>query len=89
MNYSIINVVINTYLKVDNNLKQKLLYKCCSSYVSDSRFQFGYIPLASRSFHSSHARGEVQKDGVEVLLSPQEVSRNKVKFKCKNIHETL
>ncbi|CAH0716377.1 unnamed protein product, partial [Brenthis ino] len=74
MNYSIINVVINTYLKLDNNLKQKLLYKCYSSYVSDSRSLFGYIPISSRSFHSSHARGEVQKDGVEVLLSPQEVT---------------
>lgn len=74
MNYSILTVLNNTCLKIDKNLKQKLFNKWCKSYVSDDRIRLGYISSGSRCFHSSYTLSEAQKDGVEVLLSPQEVS---------------
>ncbi|XP_026500576.1 pyruvate dehydrogenase [acetyl-transferring]-phosphatase 1, mitochondrial [Vanessa tameamea] len=74
MNYSNINVVISTYLKVDRSFKQKLSNIWYKSCAFDDRRQFKYIALGSRFFHTSHARRQVKKDGVEVLLSPQEVT---------------
>ncbi|CAH2103214.1 unnamed protein product [Euphydryas editha] len=74
MNYSNINVVVSTYLKVDRSLKQKLSNIWYKSGALDDRNQFGCINLTSRFFHSFNVRRQVEKDGVEVLLSPQEVT---------------
>lgn len=74
MNYSNINVIVSTYLKIDRSFKRKLSniwYKTC---VLNDNNQIDCNNLSSRSFHSSNLRGQVKNDGVEVLLSPQEVS---------------
>ncbi|XP_039764081.1 pyruvate dehydrogenase [acetyl-transferring]-phosphatase 1, mitochondrial isoform X1 [Pararge aegeria] len=65
MNCSNINIVFNTCAKIDRSLRQKLSSIWYKSYVLGDR---------TRYFHSSRTICQTQKDDVEVLLSPQEVT---------------
>ncbi|XP_032527420.2 pyruvate dehydrogenase [acetyl-transferring]-phosphatase 1, mitochondrial [Danaus plexippus] len=71
MNYSSVNLLINTSLKVDRSLTQKLSNIWHKGYVLSNRYQIRCIPLKS-CLHISHATSQSHKE--DVLLSPQEVS---------------
>lgn len=68
MSCSNINIIVNSCLKLDPGLRQKIL----GNWNKD--FLFGCPPTYGRSFHSSQKLVQAQKDTDTVLPSPQEVS---------------
>lgn len=68
MSYSNINLIVNSCLKLDPGLRQKLLGNWCKAFV------FGCVSTCQRSLHSSRRLNQSQKDTVAVLPSPQEVT---------------
>lgn len=68
MSCSNLNIIVNSCLKLDPGLRQKIL----GNWNKD--FLFGYTPCYRRSFHIFKKLDQAQKDSVAVLPSPQEVS---------------
>lgn len=76
MNSSKLNLLlntVNTYLRLNSDVKQTILKK----YFKENFTLFWNTTSSNtRYFHSSLKAAQVQKDGVTVLPSPQEVSFN-------------
>ncbi|XP_063837908.1 pyruvate dehydrogenase [acetyl-transferring]-phosphatase 2, mitochondrial [Ostrinia nubilalis] len=68
MSYSNINIIVNSCLKLDPGLRQKLLGNWNKDFLASCP------PTYGRSFHSCKQLRQAQKDAVTVLPSPQEVT---------------
>ncbi|XP_013189136.1 pyruvate dehydrogenase [acetyl-transferring]-phosphatase 1, mitochondrial [Amyelois transitella] len=74
MNCSNISFILNTCLKLDPGLRQKLLGNWFIDHKSEYRCKYRSSFVNSRLFHSSCLVSQSQKDGITVLPSPQEVT---------------
>ncbi|XP_064293080.1 pyruvate dehydrogenase [acetyl-transferring]-phosphatase 2, mitochondrial isoform X2 [Plodia interpunctella] len=74
MNCSNISFIVNTCLKLDPGLRQKILGNWFRDHKSENRCQFRYLAVNPRYFHSASIVSQTHKDGITVLPSPQEVT---------------
>ncbi|CAH0401973.1 unnamed protein product [Chilo suppressalis] len=68
MSYSNLNLLVNSCLKLDLGIRQKILGNWCKDII------FGYASTYYRSFHSSITPDQAQKDIQAVPPTPQEVT---------------